>query len=66
MADSRLVSLQLSLPADLAEEVERIQQTDPDFLERVLTYGMIRRAVFDHLQGVIALHRPSASSLELT
>lgn len=66
MPDSRLVSLEVSLPADLAEEVERIQQTDPGFLERVLTYGMIRRAVFDHLQGVIALHRPSASSVEMT
>ena len=66
MPDSRLVSLEISLPADLAEEVERIQQTDPGFLERVLTYGMIRRAVFDHLQGVIALHRPSASSVEMT
>ncbi len=62
MSDSRPVSLVLMLPPELADEVEQTQQTDPEYLERVLVYGMIRRAVFDHLKGVNALHRSSASS----
>ncbi len=66
MSDWRPVSLVVTLPAELADEVEYVQRTNPELLERVLTYGMIRRAVFDHLQGVIALHRPSASSFEMT
>ena len=70
MFDSRPVSLVVNVPCELADELERIQQTEPEFLERLLTYGMIRRAVhdqlYDHLQGEIALHRPSASSLEVT
>ena len=66
MSDSRLVSLVVNVPSELADELERVQKTEPEFLERLLTYGMIRRAVFDHLQGVFALHRPSTSSLEVS
>lgn len=61
---SRSVSLVLSLPAEIADEVERVQQSDPEFLEQVVAYGMLRRAVFDRLRGVIAPRRPSASSYE--
>lgn len=74
MPETRPVSLVVNLPVDLADEVERVQQTDPEFFEKVLAYGLVRRAVFARLQGVAALHRPSASpwesscesSLELT
>ncbi|MGD2152169.1 MAG: hypothetical protein PVG79_02805 [Gemmatimonadales bacterium] len=66
MPESRSVNLVVNLPADLADEVERVQQTDPEFIERVLAYGLVRRAVFARLQGVAALHRPSASSVEST
>ena len=66
MSESRSVNLVLSLPSQLADEVERVQQTNPELLVRVLEYGMIRHAVFDHLEGVFALHRSSASSFEMT
>jgi hypothetical protein len=66
MRDSRSVNLVVDLPADLADEVERVQQSDPDFIEKVLTYGLVRRAVFARLQGVTALHRPSTSPFETT
>lgn len=66
MPESRSVNLVVNLPADLADEVERVQQSDPEFIERVLAYGLVRRAVFARLQGVAALHRPSASSVEST
>ncbi len=64
MSISRSVSLVVNLPVDLADEVERVQESDPEFIEKVLTYGLVRRAVFARLQGVAALHRPSASPLE--
>jgi hypothetical protein len=64
MPESRSVTLVVNLPADLADEVERVQQTDPEFIERVLAYGLVRRAVFARLQGVTALRRPSASDVE--
>jgi hypothetical protein len=64
MSESRSVNLVLELPCDLADEVERVQQTDPEFLEQLLTYGLVRRAVFDRLQGMFALHRPSTSAFE--
>jgi hypothetical protein len=64
MPESRSVNLVVNLPLELAEEVEYLQQTDPEFIERVLAYGLVRRAVFARLRGVTALHRPSASPLE--
>ncbi len=63
MLESRFVTLVLNLPTELADEVERVQQTEPEFLEKVLAYGLVRRAVFARLQGVAALHRPSTPSL---
>lgn len=64
MSESRSVSLVLNLPRDLADEVERVQKTDPEFLEKVLAYGMVRRAVFARLQGVAALHRSPTSAYD--
>lgn len=66
MSETRPVSLVVNLPVDLADEVERVQQDDPEFFEKVLAYGLVRRAVFARLQGVTALHRPSASPWEST
>lgn len=51
MGDSRPVNLFLSLPSELADEVERVQESDPGFLEQVVAYGLVRRAVFEHLRG---------------
>jgi hypothetical protein len=66
MPESRSVNLVVTLPLELADEVERVQETDPEFIEKVLAYGLVRRAVFARLQGVTALHRPSASPWEST
>jgi hypothetical protein len=66
MRETRPVNLVVNLPADLADEVERVQQSDPEFIAKVLAYGIVRRAVFARLQGVAALHRPSASAWEPT
>lgn len=68
MSESRSINLAVDLPVHIADEVERVQQTDPEFFENLLVYGLVRRATFARLQGVMALHRPSSpprqSSLE--
>lgn len=64
---SRSVTLVLTLPNELADELERVQASDPEFAEKVLSYGLVRRAVFARLQGMVALHRsPTSSSFELS
>ncbi|UCF20157.1 MAG: hypothetical protein JSU87_01750 [Gemmatimonadota bacterium] len=64
MPESRSVNLVVNLPVELADEVERVHESDPEFVERVLVYGLVRRAVFARLQSFAALHRPSPASLE--
>ncbi len=66
MSDSRAVTLVVVLQSELADEVEELQENDPEYLEKLLRYGVVRRAVYNRLQGVIPLHRPSPSSLEVT
>lgn len=67
MPESVSVSLVLTLPSELADEVERVQQDEPEFLEKLLIYGLVRRAVFARLQGLVALRRsPTPSAFELS
>ncbi|MEJ2218004.1 MAG: hypothetical protein P8099_15460 [Gemmatimonadota bacterium] len=49
MTEVCAVDLHVELPRTVAAEVERVQRQDPDVLSRILTYGMARRAIFDHL-----------------
>jgi hypothetical protein len=44
-----LVSVRLDVPAELADQLMRLQQSNPDGLRRVLAYGVTRRAVFDNM-----------------
>lgn len=64
MLASRSVNITVSLPCELADEVENVLRSEPEFFEQLLTYGIIRRAVFARLQSLRALHRPSTSPLE--
>jgi len=64
MAESRSVNLVVSLPADLADEVEQISRTDPEFIEKVLAYGLVRRAVFSRLRATMPWQRRSTTTLE--
>lgn len=50
MLDTRSVELVLHLPEDLADDVEEVQEHDPDFLQKVIRYGLTRRAMFRQLQ----------------
>ncbi|RMH23176.1 MAG: hypothetical protein D6701_00570 [Gemmatimonadetes bacterium] len=50
MWDTRSVQINVRLPRDLAEEAEEVQRTDPEFLSRIVLYGLTRRSVYRHLR----------------
>ena len=49
------VDLTVRLPRDIAAQAEEVQKSDPDFLSRIVLYGLTRRSVYRHLQD--ASHR---------
>jgi hypothetical protein len=50
MWENRSVQLDVSLPQDIAEQAEEVQRTDPDFLSRIVLYGLTRRSIYRHLR----------------
>ena len=44
------VQLNVQLPRDIAEQAEEVQKTDPEFLSRVVLYGLTRRSIYRHLR----------------
>lgn len=49
MTETNAIDLRVRLPRPLAEEVERVKETDPEALDRIVAYGVTRRMIFDHL-----------------
>jgi len=45
------VQLNVRLPGDIAAQAEEVQKTDPEFLSRVVLYGLTRRSIYQHLRG---------------
>jgi len=50
MWETRTVQLNVRLPRDIAEQAEEVQKTDPEFLSRVVLYGLTRRSIYQHLR----------------
>jgi len=48
--ETRSVQLRVRLPRELAAEVERVQESDPEFLSRIVMYGLTRRSIYRHLR----------------
>jgi len=44
------VQLNVRLPRDVAAQAEAVQETDPEFLSRVILYGFTRRSVYNQLR----------------
>lgn len=44
------VQLNVCLPRDIALQAEEVQRTDPEFLSRVILYGLTRRSIYRHLR----------------
>lgn len=50
MWDTRTVEVVLHLPHDLARDVEEVRRDHPDFLQKVIRYGLTRRRMFQELR----------------
>ena len=50
MWETRSVQITAQLPHDIAEQAEAVQKTDPDFLSRVVLYGLTRRSIYHQLR----------------
>ncbi len=50
MWETRSVQLTVQLPRDIATQAEEVQQADPEFLARVILYGLTRRAIYNNLR----------------
>jgi hypothetical protein len=44
------VHLNVRLPRNIAIQAEEVQKTDPEFLSRVVMYGLTRRSIYRHLR----------------
>lgn len=44
------VQLNVRLPRDLAEQAEEVQRSDPEFLSRIVLYGLTRRSIYRQLR----------------
>ena len=51
MWETRSVQINVRLPKDMAALAEEAPRTDPDFLSRVILYGLTRRSIYQHLKG---------------
>lgn len=50
MWETRPVEFKLHLPPDLAEDVEAVQDRDPEFLGKAIRYALARRTIFQELR----------------
>lgn len=50
MWETRSVQLNVRLPREIAAQAEEVQRTDPEFLSRVVLYGLTRRSIYRHLR----------------
>ncbi len=50
MWETRSVQFTVTLPHDIAEQAEEVQKTDPEFLSRVVLYGLTRRSIYHQLR----------------
>ncbi len=51
MMENRSVEIKVTLPHDIADQAEEVQRTDPEFLSRVVLYGLARRTVYHQLRS---------------
>lgn len=44
------VQLNVRLPQDMAEHVREVERSDPEFLTKLLLYGLTRRSIYQQLR----------------
>ena len=50
MWETRSVQLSVQLPSEIADQAEEAQAADPEFMSRVVLYGLTRRSIYRHLR----------------
>ena len=50
MWETRSVQLSVQLPSEIADQAEEAQAADPEFMSRVILYGLTRRSIYRHLR----------------
>jgi hypothetical protein len=50
MTETCSVHLSVRLPRNIAQHAEEVQKTDPEFLSRVVMYGLTRRSIYQVLR----------------
>jgi len=58
----RPVALELDLPHEVAEEMERLQLQDPDLLGRMLSYAVLRAACYEALRDGSAMTKSTKNT----
>lgn len=58
MWETRQVELVLDLPPELADDVEQVRKQDPELLQRIIRYGLTRRAIYEELDRSVPGERP--------
>ena len=69
MWETRSVQLNVRLPRDIAAQAEDVQESDPEFLSRIVLYGLTRRSIYRHLrdgEAVIADEQIDSASPPLS
>jgi hypothetical protein len=59
MWETRTVQINVRLPRDIAAQAEEVMESDPDFLSRVILYGLTRRSIYRHLKERESVLHPS-------
>lgn len=65
MWETRSVQLNVRLPRDIAAQAEEVQESDPEFLSRIVLYGLTRRSIYRHLRNdeAVAVGEPGVPPL---
>lgn len=50
MFEYKEIQITVRLPDDIAEQALKVEQDDPDFLSRVVLYGLTRRSIYHQLR----------------
>ncbi len=46
MWETRAVTITLQLPPDIADQAEEVDSDDPEFLSRVVLFGLVRLQIY--------------------
>ena len=51
MSETHSVNLNVQLPREIALQAEELQRSNPEFLTKVVLYGLARRSIYHELRN---------------